>query len=110
MKPSKKSIVTGLFTVLALSAQAQAVNQEKHTQRYKDACIKQQVQLHAKLKEVSVDSFTEYCDCATLQLMTNLSPAQIKELNQSEDSPAWLKAAKQSASKVCLREVSGVRV
>ncbi|MBU3611396.1 hypothetical protein [Polynucleobacter sp. MG-27-Goln-C1] len=110
MKPSNKFIIAGLFTVTALSAQAQVVNQRRFTQNYKDACMKQQVQLHTKLKEISADSFAEYCECATRQLMTNLSPAQIKELNQSEGRPAWLKAAEQSASKACLKEGPGIRV
>ena len=110
MKPSNKFIIAGLFTVTALSAQAQVVNEVKFDQSYKDACIKQQAQLHAKLKAISADSFAEYCDCATRELMTNLSPAQIKELNQSKNRPAWLKAAEQSASKACLKEGPGIRV
>ena len=80
MKPFKKYIVTGLLTSAALSSYAQDASQGKFTQNYKEACIKKQVQLHVKLKEVSADSFGEYCDCVTRKLATNLSPDQLTEL------------------------------
>ncbi len=104
MKIFEKLIVTGILTTLAASLQAQEINKGKITQSYKESCAKQQVQLHAKLKDMSADAFSEYCDCTSRQLMTNLSSAQLKELNHSGDRPAWLKSAEQSASKICLKE------
>lgn len=109
MKLSKKWIVAGLFTSVALSSYAQDANQGKFTQNYKEACIKKQVQLHAKLKEVSAESFGEYCDCVTRKLITNLSPDQMTELAQGKGRPAWLKAEEQSASKTCIKEGPGIR-
>lgn len=112
MKPSKIKAVAGLFTLavlVTLSAQAQDISQDGFTKSYKEACTKKQVQLHANLKEMSADSFSEYCDCATRQLMTNLSPTQITELAKGKARPTWLKAAEQAASKACIKEGPGVR-
>jgi len=110
MRLSKNKVIASLFTLATLSAQAQDASQGKFTQIYKEACTKQQAQLHANLKEISADSFGEYCDCATRQLMKNLSPAQITELTQGKTRPTWLKAAEQSASKACIKEGPGIRV
>ena len=110
MKRSKNKVIAGLFSLATLSAQAQDANQDKFTQSYKEACTKQQVQLHAKLKEISAESFGEYCDCTARQLLRNLNPAQITELTHSKARPTWLKAAEQSASKVCIKEGPGIRV
>ncbi|MBU3594201.1 hypothetical protein ICN42_08855 [Polynucleobacter sp. 71A-WALBACH] len=97
-------IFAGILTTAVSSLTAQEINKGKIAQSYKESCTKQQVQLHAKLKDMSADAFSEYCDCTSQQLMTNLSSAQLKGLNHSGDSPAWLKSAEQSASKVCLKE------
>ena len=65
---------------------------------------KEQVKLHAKLKDIPTNAFNDYCDCTTRQLMTNLSPAQLKELDQHKNRPDRLKAEEQSTSKACLKE------
>jgi hypothetical protein len=109
MKPFKKWIVAGLFTSAALSTFAQDINQEKFTQNYKEACVRHQAQLHEKLKEVSADSFGEYCDCTARKLLMNLNPDQITELTQGRGRPTWLKAAEKSASKACIKEGPGIR-
>jgi hypothetical protein len=99
-----------LFMAIALPLQAQAINPGKFIHDYKESCTKQQAQLHIKVKGVSADSFGEYCDCTTRQLMSSLSADQMKELNQGGARPNWLKATEQSASKACIREGPGIRV
>lgn len=112
MKLSQIKTIAGLFTLAALvtlSAQAQDISHDRFTKSYKEACTKQQVQLHANLKEISANSFSEYCDCATRQLMTNLSPSQIAELTKGKARPTWLKSAELAASKACIKEGPGIR-
>ena len=104
MKTIVRLIFAGALTIAVTSLPAQEINKGKIAQSYKESCAKQQVQLHAKLKDISADAFSEYCDCTSQQLMTNLSSAQLKELNHGGDRPTWLKSAEQSASKACLKE------
>ena len=109
MKPIKTLILISLFIGIAASAHAQESNAEKFAKSYKESCAKQQTQVHAKVKDISVDSFSEYCDCTGRQLITNLSSDQIKELNQSRARPSWFRAAEQSASKACIKEGPAIR-
>lgn len=109
MKPMKTLILISLFSGISVGAHAQDSNAEKFAKSYKESCIKQQAQIHAKMKDVSAESFGEYCDCTTRQVITNLSSDQIKELNQSGGRPNWLKAVEKSASKTCIKEGPGIR-
>ncbi len=109
MKPIKTLILISLFSGIAVGAHAQDSNAEKFAKSYKESCIKQQAQIHAKMKDVSAESFGEYCDCATRQVITNLSSDQMKELNQSGGRPSWLRAVEQSAGKACIKEGPGIR-
>jgi hypothetical protein len=109
MKPFKTLIFISLFVGITASVHAQESNTEKFSKSYKASCTKQQTQVHAKIKDVSVESFSEFCDCTARQLITNLSADQIKELNQSGGRPSWLRAAEQSASKACIKEGPAIR-
>jgi len=104
MKSFGKLIFISLCVALAVSVHAQQIDKDQIGLDYKNSCTKEQVKLHAKLKDMPTNAFNDYCDCATRQLMTNLSPAQLKELDQGKNRPDWLKAAEQSASKACLKE------
>ena len=109
MKPFKTLILISLFAGITASVDAQESNTEKFAKSYKASCTKQQAQVHAKIKDISVESFSEFCDCTARQLITNLSADQIKELNQSGGRPSWLRAAEQSASKACIKEGPAIR-
>ena len=109
MKPFKTLILISLFSGITASVHAQESNTEKFAKSYKASCTKQQAQVHAKIKDISVESFSEFCDCTARQLITNLSADQIKELNQSGGRPSWLRAAEQSASKACIKEGPAIR-
>jgi hypothetical protein len=109
MKPIKTLILISLFSGIATAAHAQDSNAEKFSKGYKESCSKQQAQIHAKIKDISVESFSEFCDCTTRQVITNLSSDQIKELNQSGGMPSWLRAAEKSASKACIKEGPAIR-
>ncbi len=109
MKPFKTLILISLFAGITASVHAQESNTEKFAKSYKASCTKQQAQVHAKIKDISVESFSEICDCTARQLITNLSADQIKELNQSGGRPSWLRAAEHSASKACIKEGPAIR-
>ncbi|MBU3636703.1 hypothetical protein [Polynucleobacter sp. es-MAR-4] len=109
MKPIKTLILTNLFVGFATGTHAQELNAEKFAKSYKESCTKQQAQIHAKMKDISAESFNEYCDCTARKLITNISSDQVKELNQSGGNPAWLKAAEQQASKACIKEGPAIR-
>ena len=94
----------GLFMAALSPVQAQPANTTQVSPGYKDSCIKEQVQVHAKLKGISAGAFNDFCDCTARQLSMSLSAAQLKELNQSKSRPEWFKAAEQAAGKVCLKE------
>ncbi len=104
MKIKKNLILVGIFAAIVASAQAQEMSQEEFNQSYKASCVKQQVYLHAKLKDISAESFNEFCDCATRQLIISLSLTQLRELSQNKNRPNWFKTAEQSAGKACLKE------
>lgn len=109
MKPIKTLIFISLFAGFATGTQAQELNVEKFSKSYKESCTKQQAQVHAKMKDISAESFSEYCDCTARKLITNLSSDQIKVLNQSGSRPSWLSSVEQSASKACIKEGSAIR-
>lgn len=109
MKLFKKLMLTSLLMGIATITHAQELNSERFIKSYKGSCTKQQAQVHAKVKDISAESFNEYCDCKVRQLTNNLSSDQIKELNQSAGRPAWFKAAEQQASKACLKEGPAIR-
>lgn len=109
MKPMKTLILISLFAGITASVHAQESNTEKFAKSYKESCAKQQAQIHAKMKDISAESFSEYCDCTTRQVISNLSSDQIKELNQSGGRPSWLRSAEQSASKACIKEGPAIR-
>lgn len=109
MKPNKILILISLFAGFATGTHAQELNAEKFAKSYKESCAKQQAQVHAKMKDISAESFSEYCDCTARKLITNLSSDQIKELNQSGGRPSWLRSAEQSASKACIKEGPAIR-
>jgi hypothetical protein len=104
MKPTMKLGIVGLLMTMGLPIQAQPMNKDQMSPNYKQSCVKEQVQLHAKLKDVSADVFNDFCDCTARQIASKLSPTQIKELNQSKSRPTWLNAAEQAAGKACLKE------
>ena len=109
MKPIKTLILISLFLGFTTGTHAQESNAEKFAKNYKESCAKQQTQVHAKMKDISTESFSEYCDCTAGKLISNLSSDQIKELNQSGGRPSWLRAAEQSASKACIKEGPAIR-
>lgn len=109
MKVTMKLGIVGLLMALSLPLQAQQ-SKDQISPNYKESCVKEQVQLHAKLKDVSGDMFNDFCDCMARQLAPKLSTAQIKELNQSKTRPTWLKAAEQAAGKACLKEGPSTQV
>jgi hypothetical protein len=110
MKTTMKLGTVGLLMAMSFSIQAQPMNKDPIGPSYKESCFKEQVQLHAKLKDVSADMFNDFCDCTTRQIASKLSPAQIKELNQSKTRPTWLKAAELAAGKACLKEGPSTQV
>ena len=110
MKSFSKLIFISLCVALAVSVRAQHIGKDQISLDYKNSCAKEQVKLHAKLKDMPASAFTDYCDCTTRQLVINISPAQLKELDQDKSRPDWLKAAEQSASKACLKESTKIQV
>ena len=104
MRPTTLFISINLFISVLSPAQAQPANTTQVSPGYKDACIKEQVQVHAKLKGISAGAFNDFCDCTVRQLSITLNSTQLKELNQSKSRPEWFKAAEQAAGKVCLKE------
>lgn len=109
MRLLKKLMLISLFMGIATVTHAQEFNAEKFAKSYKESCTKKQAQVHAKMKDISAESFNEYCDCTARQLINNLGSDQIKELSQSAGRPAWLKAAEQQASKACIKEGPAIR-
>ncbi|CAM3743230.1 hypothetical protein [Polynucleobacter arcticus] len=104
MRLSTLIISIGLFVTALSPAQAQQVNTTQVSPGYKESCVKEQMQVHAKLKGISAGTFNDFCDCTARQLSNSLSAAQLKELNQSKSRPEWFKTAEQAAGKVCLKE------
>jgi hypothetical protein len=110
MKVAMKLGIAGLLIAMGLPIQAQQMNKDPISPNYKESCLKEQVQLHAKLKDVAADMFNDFCDCMSRQLASKLSATQIKELNQSKTRPTWLKVAEQAAGKACLKEGPSTQV
>lgn len=100
------------ITALALSgfAAAQSNQSKQVSTSYVENCAQNQAQIHQKIKEISADHFRSFCECTSKQLMNNLSSAQLDELNNSDKRPSWLKSAKHSASKSCLKPTPKTQV
>ncbi len=107
-----KNIVTIFFATLILSGVATAQqNQSKQmNSSYVEICAQHQAQIHQKVKEISADHFRSFCECTSKQLMSNLSAAQLDELNKSDKRPSWLKSAEDAASKSCLKTAPKTQV
>jgi hypothetical protein len=104
MKLSTLLISIGFFIATLSPLQAQQASTGQISPSYKESCVKKQVQLHAKLKDISAEAFNDFCDCTARQLINSLNANQLKELSQSKSRPDWFKAAEQSATKACLKE------
>lgn len=96
----------------ASSTQASSTNAGKDvgTSNYRAACIKKQVQMHEKLKNVPPEAFHSYCDCTSKFLLNTLNQSQLTELSKGDKKPSWLPAAEKSATEACLAPAPKLQV
>jgi len=116
MKTINKSKALITFIVLGASSLAfirtprANTGKDVGTSNYRATCIKKQVQMHEKLKNVPVEAFHPFCDCTSKFLLNTLSPSQLSELSKGDKKPSWLPAVEKSAAEACLAPMPKLQV
>ena len=106
----RNTAALGILTFTFMGFAGAQPNQDKQVSpSYVESCTQQQVQIHQKVKDISVEHFRSFCECTSKQLMNNLSATQLNELNKGNKRPAWLKAAEDVASKSCLQSMPKIQ-
>jgi hypothetical protein len=109
-----KALITSIVLVassLAFISMPRAnTGKDVGTSNYRAACIKKQVQMHEKLKNVPAEAFHPFCDCTSKFLLNTLSPSQLSELSKGDKKPSWLPAAEKSAAEACLAPMPKLQV
>lgn len=106
----RNTAALGVLTLAFMGfADAQSNQDKQVSPSYVESCTQQQVQIHQKVKDISVEHFRSFCECTSKQLMNNLSTAQLTELNKGNKRPTWFKAAEDTASKSCLQSMPKIQ-
>lgn len=106
----RNTAALGMLSLAFMGFTSAQANQEKQVSpSYIESCTQQQVQIHQKVKAISVEHFRSFCECTSKQLINNLTTSQLNELNKSNKRPTWLKSAEDSANKSCLQSLPKVQ-
>jgi hypothetical protein len=103
-------IVLGASSLAFISTPRANTGKDIGTSNYRAACIKKQVQMHEKLKNVPAEAFHPFCDCTSKFLLNTLSPSQLSELSKGDKKPSWLPAVEKSAAEACLAPMPKLQV
>jgi hypothetical protein len=103
-------IVLGASSLAFMSTPRANTGKDVGTSNYRAACIKKQVQMHEKLKNVPAEAFHPFCDCTSKFLLNTLSASQLSELSKGDKKPSWLPAVEKSATEACLAPMPKLQV
>jgi hypothetical protein len=106
----RNTAALGMLTFAFMGFASAQPNQDKQVSpSYVESCTQQQVHIHQKVKDISVEHFRSFCECTSKQLMNNLSATQLNELNKGNKRPTWFKSAEDAASKSCLQSMPKIQ-